>query len=117
MQHDYSAVIEWLETQCERAALDPEGIGETIYAAADTGQVTLAEAKLLLQTVLSAGADTTFITMANALRAWAEFPRNTPGCAPSRRRSARRSTNRCAGIRRAAWPAASPRATWKLTTM
>jgi cytochrome P450 len=74
MQHDYSAVIEWLETQCERAALDPEGIGETIYAASDTGQVTLAEAKLLLQTVLSAGADTTFITMANALRAWAEFP-------------------------------------------
>jgi cytochrome P450 len=74
MQHDYSAVIEWLETQCERSALDPEGIGETIYAASDTGQVTLAEAKLLLQTVLSAGADTTFITMANALRAWAEFP-------------------------------------------
>jgi cytochrome P450 len=74
MQHDYSAVIQWLETQCERSALDPEGIGETIYAASDTGQVTLAEAKLLLQTVLSAGADTTFITMANALRAWAEFP-------------------------------------------
>ena len=74
MQHDYSAVIEWLETQCERGALDPAGIGETIYAASDSGQVTLAEAKLLLQTVLSAGADTTFITMANALRAWAEFP-------------------------------------------
>ena len=74
MQYDYSAVIEWLETKCERSALDPEGIGETIYAASDTGQVTLAEAKLLLQTVLSAGADTTFITMANALRAWALFP-------------------------------------------
>jgi cytochrome P450 len=74
MQHDYSAVIQWLETQCERGALDPEGIGETIYAASDSGQVTRAEAKLLLQTVLSAGADTTFITMANALRAWAEFP-------------------------------------------
>ena len=74
MQYDYSAVIEWLETKCERSALDPEGIGETIYAASDTGQVTLPEAKLLLQTVLSAGADTTFITMANALRAWAEFP-------------------------------------------
>ncbi len=74
MQHDYSAVIAWLETQCERSALDPEGIGETIYAASDSGQVTLPEAKLLLQTVLSAGADTTFITMANALRAWAEFP-------------------------------------------
>jgi cytochrome P450 len=74
MQHDYSAVIEWLETQCERDALDRDGIGETIYAASDTGQVTRDEAKLLLQTVLSAGADTTFITMANALRAWALFP-------------------------------------------
>jgi len=74
MQHDYSAVIEWLETQCERSALDPAGIGEQIYAASDSGQVTRGEAKLLLQTVLSAGADTTFITMANALRAWAEFP-------------------------------------------
>jgi cytochrome P450 len=74
MQHDYSAVIHWLETQCERSALDPAGIGETIYAASDTGQVTRDEAKLLLQTVLSAGADTTFITMANALRAWALFP-------------------------------------------
>ncbi|HTM95863.1 MAG TPA: cytochrome P450 [Croceibacterium sp.] len=74
MQHDFSAVLNWLETQCERSALDPEGIGEQIYAAADRGQVTMAEAKLLLQTVLSAGADTTFITMANALRAWAEFP-------------------------------------------
>ena len=58
-----------------RARSIPTGIGEQIYAASDTGQVTLAEAKLLLQTVLSAGADTTFITMANALRAWALFPR------------------------------------------
>jgi cytochrome P450 len=74
MSHDYSAVLQWLETQCERSALDPDGIGETIYAAADNGQVTAAEAKLLLQTVLSAGADTTFITMANALRAWAIYP-------------------------------------------
>ena len=45
-----------------------------LMQSADSGQVTQAEAKLLLQTVLSAGADTTFITMANALRAWAEFP-------------------------------------------
>lgn len=74
MQNDFSSVVEWLETQCDRRALDPEGIGEQIYAAADSGQVTTAEAKLLLQTVLSAGADTTFITMANALRAWAMFP-------------------------------------------
>lgn len=74
MAKDFSAVVHWLETQCDRAALDPAGIGETIYAAADAGQVTQDQAKLLLQTVLSAGADTTFITMANALRAWAIYP-------------------------------------------
>ena len=74
MANDFTAVVTWLETQCERGALDPDGIGEQIYAAADRGQVTPAEAKLLLQTVLSAGADTTFITMANALRAWALYP-------------------------------------------
>lgn len=74
MRNDFSAVVQWLDTQCEREALDPDGIGAEIYRAADRGQVTVAEAKLLLQTVLSAGADTTFITMANALRAWALFP-------------------------------------------
>ena len=74
MAHDFSAVVDWLETKCAREALDPGGIGMDIYRAADEGKVTPAEAKLLLQTVLSAGADTTFITMANALRAWALFP-------------------------------------------
>lgn len=74
MAHDFSAVIEWLGTACERDALDPDGIGAEIFRAADRGQVTQDEAKLLLQTVLSAGADTTYLTMANAIRAWALFP-------------------------------------------
>ena len=74
MKEDYSGVIQWLEMTCERDAIDPEGIGAEFFRAADRGQVTLAEAKLLLQTVLSAGADTTYLTMANALRAWALFP-------------------------------------------
>lgn len=74
MDDDFSGVIAWLETTCERDAIDPEGIGAEFFRAADRGQVTLAEAKLLLQTVLSAGADTTYLTMANALRAWALFP-------------------------------------------
>jgi len=74
MRHDYSEVIEWLNATCERDAIDPEGIGAEFFRAADRGQVTLAEAKLLLQTVLSAGADTTYLTMANAIRAWALFP-------------------------------------------
>ena len=74
MSHDYSAVIEWLGTACDRDAIDPDGIGAEIFRAADRGQVTMDEAKLLLQTVLSAGADTTYLTMANAIRAWAMFP-------------------------------------------
>jgi cytochrome P450 len=74
MKHDYSEVVEWLNSTCERDAIDPEGIGAEFFRAADRGQVTLPEAKLLLQTVLSAGADTTYLTMANAIRAWALFP-------------------------------------------
>jgi len=74
MQTDFSPVVAWLERTCDRAVLDPEGVGAEIYRGVDRGQVSEAEAKLLLQTVLSAGADTTYITMANALRAWALFP-------------------------------------------
>ncbi|GAA0266551.1 cytochrome P450 [Alteraurantiacibacter aestuarii] len=74
MDADFSAVIEWLDKVCARDAIDPEGIGAEFFRAADRGQVTLDEAKLLLQTVLSAGADTTYLTMANAIRAWALFP-------------------------------------------
>jgi cytochrome P450 len=74
MQADFSAVVEWLGTACDRDALDPEGIGASIFEAADRGQVTMDEAKLLLQTILSAGADTTYLTMANAIRAWATYP-------------------------------------------
>ncbi len=74
MTENFEPVIAWLESTCERSALDPDGIGVEFYKAADAGQITEPEAKLLLQTVLSAGADTTFITMANALRAWALYP-------------------------------------------
>lgn len=74
MEQDFSAVIEWLDKTCSRDAISPDGIGAEFFRAADRGQVTMDEAKLLLQTVLSAGADTTYLTMANAMRAWALFP-------------------------------------------
>jgi cytochrome P450 len=45
-----------------------------IYQLADERLITQAEAKLLAQTVLAAGADTTVLTMANTLRAFALFP-------------------------------------------
>jgi cytochrome P450 len=74
MVEDFEPVIAWLNAVCERDALDPDGFGMMLFEAADEGRITLAEAKLLLQTILSAGADTTYITMANTLRAWAEYP-------------------------------------------
>ena len=67
-------VLAWLEQCCDRDNLNAGGIGMTLYALADDGVVTQAEGKLLLQTVLAAGADTTILTLANALQAFALFP-------------------------------------------
>ncbi|MEI9852177.1 MAG: MBL fold metallo-hydrolase [Sphingomonas sp.] len=117
MNEDFGPVIEWLGTACNREVLDPEGVGEQLYAAADRGEVTMDEAKLLLQTVLSAGADTTFITMANAIRAWALFPDEYASFAPIPSCCAMPSTRACAGIRPRAWRGGSPRATWRSTNM
>jgi cytochrome P450 len=74
MQTDLKPVLAWLEQCCNRENLEPQGIGMTLYDSAAEDLITEAEAKLLLQTVLSAGADTTVLTMANALRAFALFP-------------------------------------------
>ncbi len=67
-------VLAWLEQCCNRDNLAAGGIGLALYTLADEQVITQAEAKLLLQTVLAAGADTTIITMANAMRAFALFP-------------------------------------------
>jgi 4-methoxybenzoate monooxygenase (O-demethylating) len=67
-------VLAWIEQCCNRENLSPGGIGMAIYQLADEGLITHDEAKLLAQTVLAAGADTTVLTMANALRAFALFP-------------------------------------------
>jgi cytochrome P450 len=67
-------VLEWLEQCCDRDNLEQGGIGLALYAMADDEFITQAEAKLLLQTVLAAGSDTTILTLANALQALALFP-------------------------------------------
>lgn len=74
MAEDFGPVLAWLNRTCEPGVLRPDGFGVLLYEAAAEGRITEPEAKLLLQTILSAGADTTYITMANALRAWAMFP-------------------------------------------
>ncbi len=67
-------VLAWLEQCCDRENLSDGGIGMALYGLADAKVITQAEAKLLLQTVLAAGADTTILTMANAIQAFALFP-------------------------------------------
>jgi cytochrome P450 len=74
MASDLGPVLAWLEQCCDRDKLAEGGIGMALYRLADEGIVSQAEAKLLLQTVLSAGSDTTFLTMANAMRAFALYP-------------------------------------------
>ena len=67
-------LLEWAAWACMREQLEPDSLGMQMYLAADRGEITEQEAHLLVMTILSAGADTTVITMANAIRAFCEFP-------------------------------------------
>jgi 4-methoxybenzoate monooxygenase (O-demethylating) len=71
---DTGPVIEWANQCCERENLDPEGLGMQMFLAADRGEITQDEAKLLVGILLSAAADTTIITMANVIRAFYTYP-------------------------------------------
>jgi cytochrome P450 len=66
--------FEWVDKACSRESIRPDSLGGEMYAAADRGEISLEDAKLLTLTILSAGADTTVITMGNALNAFARFP-------------------------------------------
>lgn len=66
--------FEWVDKACNRENIRPHSLGREMYAAADRGEISQKDAKLLTLTILSAGADTTVITMANALNAFAQFP-------------------------------------------
>lgn len=64
----------WVDKACDRENIRPGSLGGEMYAAADRGEISAQYAKLLTLTILSAGADTTVITMGNALNAFARFP-------------------------------------------
>jgi len=74
LMRDAADVSAWIDARCERAALAPGGIGQGIYAAADTGELTDGEAKLLVRSLLSAGVDTTIDSIGLALRCLADHP-------------------------------------------
>ena len=71
---DTGPVIEWATRCCGRENLDPSGLGFQMFLAADRGEITQDEAKLLVGILLSAAADTTIITLANAIRAFSLYP-------------------------------------------
>jgi cytochrome P450 len=61
-------------SQCTRAALTPDGLGAHTFAAVERGEVTEAEAGMLVRSLLSAGVDTTINGLGNALYCFARFP-------------------------------------------
>jgi len=67
-------VIAYINGQCAREALSSDGLGATIWAAVDTGEITAEEAPLLVRSLLSAGLDTTVVGIGNALYAFATNP-------------------------------------------
>lgn len=65
---------EWVEAACRREHLQPDGWGEMVYRAADSGQCTHDEAHRLVRSFLSAGIDTTVNGIGNLLLAFSENP-------------------------------------------
>ena len=60
-------VQEWIQNTCNRDAIAPDGLGAQIYQAADAGEISHHEADMLVRSFLSAGTDTTFGTISNAI--------------------------------------------------
>jgi cytochrome P450 len=64
----------WIDARCAREALSPKGLGAALYDAADAGEITCDEARLLVRSLLSAGVDTTIDSIGLALRCLIDHP-------------------------------------------
>ncbi|MGH6642463.1 MAG: cytochrome P450 [Bradyrhizobium sp.] len=64
----------YVAAQCQRENLAPDGFGGCIHARVDTGDITEAEAPLLVRSLLSAGIDTTVNGIGAAVYCLARFP-------------------------------------------
>lgn len=67
-------VTQWIMAQCRREALNEEGFGAQIYQAADRGDITEAQAGMLVRSLLTAGLDTTMYGITSALYSFADHP-------------------------------------------
>jgi len=65
---------DWVMAQCAREALSEGGFGAAIWAAADRGEVTAAQAPLMVRSLLTAGVDTTVHGLSAVLYALATHP-------------------------------------------
>ncbi|WP_315813566.1 cytochrome P450 [Bradyrhizobium sp. SZCCHNR2028] len=64
----------YVTEQCQRDNLTPGGFGSCIHAFSDSGEITPAEAPLLVRSLLSAGLDTTVYGIGAAVYCLARFP-------------------------------------------
>ncbi|ROO86044.1 hypothetical protein EDD29_3605 [Actinocorallia herbida] len=64
----------WVGAQCARDMLAPDGFGARIWAAADRGDITRAQAPLIVRSLLTAGVDTTVHGLGAVLHALATHP-------------------------------------------
>ncbi|MGJ4888601.1 cytochrome P450 [Bradyrhizobium sp. HKCCYLRH3099] len=64
----------YVTEQCQRDNLAPGGFGACIHAFSDSGEITPAEAPLLVRSLLSAGLDTTVYGIGAAVSCLARFP-------------------------------------------
>ncbi len=72
--HRVGELSGWVNVQCARDALSGDGFGAAIWAAADRGEITYAQAPLVVRSLLTAGIDTTVHALAAALYAFATHP-------------------------------------------
>ena len=64
----------WVNSQCTRDVLSPDGFGAQIWAATDKGDITPEQAPLVVRSLLSAGVDTPVHGLAAVLYALATNP-------------------------------------------
>lgn len=67
-------VSAWVDAQCARDKLGEGGFGAQIWAAADRGDITYAQAPTIVRSLLSAGVDTTVHGLGAVLGAFAANP-------------------------------------------
>jgi cytochrome P450 len=67
-------IQEWIASSCERENLAPDSFGAQIYEAADEGEITEEQPKMLVRSLLSAGLDTTVSALGSAVRLLATNP-------------------------------------------